>query len=83
MVDDLPKYLVVPHETPGTGAPTKLPAGLVRFLGYVIGGEEDAEALNEKGREMEAARALAKLELERDAWRWCSGEVDILVLCIQ
>jgi hypothetical protein len=52
----------------------------MRFLGYVVGGEEDAEALKEKGREMEAAIALAKFELERWACRWCSGDVEMLVV---
>lgn len=47
----------------------------------MIGGEEDAEAVKENGREREAVKALARLEFERCGLRWCSGEVEILVAC--
>ncbi|KAL9011746.1 MAG: hypothetical protein Q9173_003439 [Seirophora scorigena] len=57
--------------------PKWLATGLERRLGCVVGGEADSGVLKEKGRVMEAAKALARFEPDR--WRGlsCSGDVDI------
>lgn len=47
----------------------------------MTGGEEDAEAEKENGRERDEVKALARLEFERCGLRWCSGEVEILGAC--
>lgn len=53
-----------------------LGTGLKRCLGWIVGGEEESGVLKEKGRAMDAANTLARLEPDRWTCFNCSGDVD-------